>query len=99
MSVAFHVDLDLLAESVEEMARCGRSLDDVLAELAERVSMLQATWTGDAALAQDRAQEAWESGYHAMRDGLETMRAAGEAAAVSYDDAVATNLRMWGQVR
>ncbi len=94
----FGVDLDQLADTTAELARCGRALDGLLAEISRRVEALHDTWSGEAAGAQATAQEAWEAGFRAMRDGLATMRAAGDLAEESYRSAIDTNVRMWGQV-
>lgn len=95
---AFYVDLDLLDESVAELARGGEALDDVLAEVARRVAELHGTWVGDAASAQQVAQEAWTTGAEQMRDGLAAMRAAAAGAHSAYTAAIDANLRMWGRV-
>jgi WXG100 family type VII secretion target len=97
-SLSFGVDLDLLGDTVAEMARCGDALDDVLDEVARRVVALQVTWSGAAARAQEGAQADWEAGFRQMREALASMRSAGLVAHGSYRDAAATNLRMWEQV-
>ena len=73
------VDLDLLDETVEEMARSAEALDAVLDEVARRVTALQVTWAGVAAAAQKGAQDDWEAGFRQMRDALGSMRADLEA--------------------
>ena len=97
--LVFAVDLDELMRSVEEMARCGEALDVLLEDVRRRVGDLQLTWEGSAADAQAAAQAEWESGFRRMRAALATMRAAARAAHGNYSAAVATNLRMWEQVR
>jgi WXG100 family type VII secretion target len=92
------VDLELLDDTVTEMTRCGAALDDLLDEVARRVSSLHLTWDGATAVAQDGAQVEWEAGFRDMREALAAMRVAGRAAHGSYGDAAATNLRMWEQV-
>jgi WXG100 family type VII secretion target len=94
----FRVDVDLLDETVAEMARCGEALDELLAEISRRVDALRVTWSGAAALAQDAAQAEWEAGFQEMREALAAMRSAGVMARGNYRDAAATNLRMWEQV-
>jgi WXG100 family type VII secretion target len=94
----FRVDVDLLDETVAEMARCGEALDELLAEVSRRVDALRLTWSGAAALAQDEAQAEWEAGFREMRAALAAMRAAGRVAHGNYLDAATTNLRMWEQV-
>ena len=95
----FAVDLDELLHSIDEMARCGDALDVLLDDVARRVADLHHTWEGAAASAQDAAQAEWESGFRVMRAALGAMRAAADVAHGNYREAVATNLRMWEQVR
>lgn len=97
-SFGYGVDLDLLEETTASMAQCGRALDDLLDDVAQRVAELHVTWSGQAAAAHTTAQAAWEAGFRAMRDGLATMRAAGEAAGSSYRSAADTNRLMWEQL-
>lgn len=94
----YAVDLDLLEETIAAMAACGQALDELLDEVEQRVVELHGTWSGSAASAQAAAQEAWESGFRAMRDGLAVMRAAGDAAGASYHVAIGTNRQMWEQL-
>jgi WXG100 family type VII secretion target len=95
---ALAVDLDLLDDTVAELARSGEALDVLLDEVSGRVAALQASWRGQAAVAQAGAQAEWEAGFRDMREALASMRAAGRLAHGSYRDAAATNLRMWEQV-
>ena len=44
--LGFGVDLDLLDDTVAEMARCGEALDALLDEVARRVAALHVTWAG-----------------------------------------------------
>jgi len=94
----FDVDLDLLDETVAELARGGAALDDLLAEVSSRVAALQVTWAGRAAVAHEGAQAEWEAGFRDMREALAAMRAAGRLAHGSYGEAATTNLRMWEQL-
>jgi WXG100 family type VII secretion target len=94
----FGVDLDLLAETVAEMTRCGGELDDLVDEVTRRVLALHATWAGAAAVAQEGAQAEWEAGFRQMRAALASMRTAGRVAHGNYRDAAATNVRMWEQL-
>jgi len=96
--LAFHVDLDLLAESVGELARGGEALESVLLDVARRVDELHLTWQGDAAVAQRAAQQQWATGAREMREGLAAMRRAAAEAHAAYEAAVEANLQMWGQV-
>jgi WXG100 family type VII secretion target len=92
------VDLDLLDETVAELARSGEALDVLLDEVSRRVAALHVTWAGSAAIAQEGAQAEWEAGFREIREALAAMRAAGRLAHGNYRDAAATNLRMWEQV-
>ncbi len=94
----FSVDLDLLDETVAELARSGEALDALLDEVSRRVAALHVTWAGSAAIAQAGGQAEWEAGYREMREALAAMRAAGRLAHRDYGEAAATNLRMWEQV-
>jgi WXG100 family type VII secretion target len=96
--LVFGVDLDLLDATVTELARCETSWDELLDEVARRVSALHLTWAGAAAVAQEGAQAEWEGGFREMRDALAAMRVAGRTAHDSYRHAAATNLRMWEQI-
>ncbi|GAA4737044.1 pore-forming CpnT exporter EsxE [Nocardioides endophyticus] len=92
------VDLDLLDETVADMARSGEALDVLLDEVSRRVAALHVTWAGSAAIAQEGAQAEWAAGFRDMRAALAAMRAVGRTAHDSYRDAAATNLQMWEQV-
>jgi len=94
----YAVDLDLLEETIAAMAACVAGLDDLLDEVGARVAELHGTWSGAAASAQAVAQESWEAGFRAMRDGLAAMRAAGDTAEASYHSAIGTNRLMWEQL-
>jgi WXG100 family type VII secretion target len=94
----YAVDLDELLTTVDQLGQCGEALDDLLAEVAARVTALHGTWTGLAAGAQSAAQAEWEAGFREMADGLAAMRAAGVTAHGSYSAAADTNVRMWEQV-
>lgn len=95
----FAVDLEELLGTVDVMARCGAELDVLLDDVAERIAGLHLTWSGEAAAAQATAQAEWEAGFREMREALAAMRAVADVAHGNYRDAVATNLRMWEQVR
>jgi WXG100 family type VII secretion target len=98
MAGLYAVDLDELLATVDELARTGAALDDLLTEIAARVAALHGTWTGRAASAQAAAQADWEAGFREMRAGLAAMQAAGAAAHDNYTAAADTNVRMWQQV-
>lgn len=94
----YAVDLEELLATIDDLGRAGDELDDVLAQVAARVTALQGTWSGRAAAAQRLAQEEWEAGFREMRAGISAMREAARVAHGRYGTAAATNLRMWEQV-
>jgi WXG100 family type VII secretion target len=94
----YAVDLAELQATVDELARTGTALDELLDEIAARVAALHGTWSGLAAGAQAVAQAEWEAGFREMREGLAAMRGAGAAAHGNYSAAADTNVRMWQQV-
>ena len=95
----FAVDLDELLSSIDSMARAGAALDVLLDDVASRVAALHDSWSGAAAGAQAAAQAEWEAGFREMREALAAMRGAADVAHGNYGGAVATNLRMWEQIR
>lgn len=95
----FSVELDELLRVVDGMAACERELRELAEELGRRVRALHETWEGSAAVAQQSAQLAWESGFRGMREALGRMRTAGRAAHEHYAGALATNVAMWEQLR
>ena len=94
----YAVDLAELAATVDRLARTGAALDDLLGQVAARVSALHDTWSGLAAGAQAVAQAEWEAGFREMCEGLAAMRSAGATAPGHYSSAADANVRMWRQV-
>lgn len=92
---AYAVDLDLLLDTIGELARCEAACDDGLDRVSRRVRALQATWSGETADAQALAQAEWEAGFAAMREGLADMRRVAATARRNYLEACETNVRMW----
>ncbi|MGB0102464.1 MAG: WXG100 family type VII secretion target [Nocardioides sp.] len=97
--LCYGVELDDLMATIDDLARCGRSLDDLLAEVAARVVALHDSWEGRSALAQATAQADWEAGFAQMSRGLAVMRESAATAHENYSGAAATNLAMWEQLR
>jgi WXG100 family type VII secretion target len=95
----FRVDLDRLADIVEQIARFDRQVGSALEDVDGRVDRLHATWTGEAAVAHRQAHEQWQRGVAEMRDGLAQMRRNAEIAHGNYSSAVGANSRMWEQAR
>lgn len=95
----FAVDLEELAHVVTEMATCQAQLHDVADEIVRRVSALHGSWEGEAAVAHEAAQRAWDAGFRDMREALGAMRAAAHVARGNYETAATANLGMWEQLR
>ena len=53
-------------------------------------------WHGDAASAQEAAQQQWDDGAQQLRDALAQLRDVAEQAHSNYSNAASTNTRMWG---
>ena len=95
MSARYAVDLDLLLETIDTLARCEDACDDGLDRVSARVRALHGAWSGRTAEAQLAAQAEWESGFALMREGLAEMRQSAAVAGANYRGAVETNVRMW----
>lgn len=93
------VDLDRLADIVEQLARFDRQIEAALEDADRRVDRLHTTWTGEAAVRHRHAHEEWQRGVAEMRDGLAEMRRNAQIAHGNYSSAVQANSRMWGQAR
>jgi WXG100 family type VII secretion target len=59
------------------------------------VESLGLSWQGEAANAQQAAQQEWNSGAEELRAALGQLRDIAEQAHGSYSDAAAMNTRMW----
>jgi WXG100 family type VII secretion target len=92
----FSVDLEALLGGVDQMSAFHSNLEQQLASVRSSVSALGLTWHGDAASAQDAAQQQWDDGAQQLRDALVQLRDIAEQAHSNYSNAVATNSRMWG---
>ncbi len=93
----YRVDLDRLADIVEQIARFDQWIEVALEDVDKRVDRLHATWTGDAAVQHRRAHEEWQRGVAEMRTGLAEMRRNAEIAHGNYGSAIGSNSRMWEQ--
>jgi ESAT-6 family protein len=93
------VDLDWLADIIEQIDRFDRRIESALEDVNGRVNRLHATWTGEAAAAHRKAHQEWTRGVAEMRDGLAAMRRNAEIAHGNYSSAVTTNSGMWEQAR
>jgi WXG100 family type VII secretion target len=92
---AYAVDLDLLLDTIDQLARCEEACDEGLERVSARVRALQTTWSGLTADAQASAQVEWEAGFALMREGLADMRRVAATARANYLEAADTNVRMW----
>lgn len=93
------VNLDQLADIVDQIDRFEKKLESALEDVDGRVDRLHTTWTGDAAVAHRAAHEEWIRGVAEMRAGLATMRRNASIAHDNYSSAVTTNSGMWEQAR
>jgi WXG100 family type VII secretion target len=91
----FSVDLEELLAGVDQMSAFHSSLEQKLASVQSSVSALGSTWHGDAAAAQDAAQQQWNDGAQQLREALAQLRDIAEHAHANYSNAAATNTRMW----
>lgn len=99
MAARFSVDVDALRRTVDEMACCGEGLHDLADALALQVRALRDTWEGEAAVAQEAAQQEWEAGFRSMREALARMRVVATVAHDNYAAAATANVEMWERLR
>jgi WXG100 family type VII secretion target len=92
---AFSVDLQALLASVDQMSDFNERLEQSLARIRSWMATLVPLWHGDAAVAQQSAQQQWESGAEELRAALRQLRDIAEKAHGNYSDAAAMNTRMW----
>jgi WXG100 family type VII secretion target len=92
----FTVDLEALLAGVDQMTAFHSNLEQQLASVQASVAALGAAWHGDAAAAQDAAQQQWNDGAQQLREALAQLRDIAEQAHSNYSNAAATNTRMWG---
>lgn len=92
----FSVDLEALLAGVDRMSAFHSDLEQTLAAVRSSVAALGLTWHGDAASAQEAAQQQWDFGAQQLREALEQLRDIAEQAHSNYSNAAAMNQRMWG---
>jgi WXG100 family type VII secretion target len=92
---AFSVDLQALLAAVDQMSNFNERLEQSLARVEAAMATLTPLWRGDAAAAQQSAQQQWESGAEELRAALVQLRDIAERAHGNYSDAAAMNTRMW----
>jgi WXG100 family type VII secretion target len=99
MTGRFRVDLDQLAEIVDQIVRFDKHLEEALEQADAKVDRLHTTWSGAAAAEHKAAHEKWKHGAERMRAGLATMRQNADIAHGNYTGAATTNTAMWQQAR
>lgn len=92
----FSVDLEALLAGVDHMSAFDASLEQALASVRASVAALSSNWHGDAAAAQDAAQQQWDAGAQQLREALTQLRDIAEQAHANHSNAAANNTRMWG---
>lgn len=95
----FRVDLDRLADIVDQLTKFDQRIEAALEDVDGRVDRLHTTWTGEAAAQHRRAHAEWQRGVAEMRAGLAEMRRNAEIAHGNYRSAIDSNSRMWEQAR
>lgn len=95
----YRVDLDRLADIVDQISKFDQRIESALEDVDRRVDRLHTTWTGEAAVQHRQAHEEWLRGVAEMRSGLAEMRRNAGIAHGNYHSAVTTNSRMWEQAR
>jgi WXG100 family type VII secretion target len=91
----FTVDLEALLTGVDQMSAFHQKLEQSLAAVEAQVAALGLSWHGEAATAQEAAQQQWNEGAEELRTPLGQLRDIAEQAHENYSNAVATNTRMW----
>jgi WXG100 family type VII secretion target len=92
---AFSVDPPALLAAVDQMSNFNERLEQSLARVKASMATLAPLWHGDAAGAQQSAQQQWESGAEELRAALGQLRDIAEKAHGNYSEAAAMNTRMW----
>ena len=89
------VDLEQLDLIVARMPGFGGFFDEQITAFDTAISKLQTGWEGDAATAQQAAHSRLMAAAKEIRDGIEDMRQAAQAAHSNYTEAIAANVAMW----
>ncbi|MFI5720598.1 WXG100 family type VII secretion target [Nocardia sp. NPDC051750] len=89
------VDLDLLDSVIARMKNFEAFFADQIKAFDTAISTLQHGWEGDAAIAQADAHRRLMAAAGDIRDGVEDMRLAAEAAHSNYTAAIEANVAMW----
>jgi WXG100 family type VII secretion target len=95
----YRVDLDRLADVVDQIGRFDQQVETALADVQAQVDRLHGTWSGDAAVAHEQAHAKWTRGAAEMRAALAVLRDNARIGHGNYTGAVTTNTAMWDQAR
>ena len=95
MADTFSIDPDALADVVQRMGEYVRHTECIVAEIDSLVTHLHQGWSGQAATAHAEAHRHWSQGETTMREALNKLKTAGDAAHHNYTQAMATNSAMW----
>jgi WXG100 family type VII secretion target len=93
----YRVDLDRLADIVDQITKFDQRIETALENVDQRVDRLHTTWTGQTAAQHRQAHEEWQRGVVELRAGLAEMRRNAETAHDNYRSAIGSNSRMWEQ--
>ncbi|KQY36831.1 WXG100 family type VII secretion target [Nocardia fluminea] len=89
------VNLALLDSVIARMGGFEGFFDEQIEAFDIAISKLQTGWDGDAATAQATAHRRLMAAAKEIRDGVEDMRLAAQAAHSNYTEAIAANVAMW----
>ncbi|MBC7304439.1 MAG: WXG100 family type VII secretion target [Nocardia sp.] len=89
------VNLEQLDSVIARMQGFEGFFDDQIEAFDTAISKLQSGWEGDAATAQETAHRRLVAAATEIREGVETMRRAAQAAHSNYTEAIAANVAMW----
>ncbi|WP_327095860.1 WXG100 family type VII secretion target [Nocardia vinacea] len=89
------VDLEVLDSVIARMKGFEGFFNDQITAFDSAISKLQGVWEGNAAAAQQESHSRLMAAAEEIRQGVEDMRYAAEAAHQRYSAAVAANVEMW----
>lgn len=89
------VNLDQLDSVISRMRGFEGFFDDQIEAFDAAISKLQTGWDGDAATAQEAAHRRLMAAAAEIREGVEAIRTAAQAAHSNYTQAIAANVAMW----
>lgn len=89
------VNLTQLDSVITRMQAFEGFFDDQITAFDTAIGKLQTGWDGEAAAAQETAHRRLMAAAKEIREGVETMRLAAQAAHSNYTEAIAANVAMW----